>query len=328
MLGPFLAAAAAATASPPAGSPNVGTAIAEVRRFAASAGDKLWHGYGKAPFGFLLVAGDKEQLLCQAPAPDGYVADGKDAASGCSRYVRDRSKLPETLLAAMPIFGPPSTIVMGTPATTGRSSADWTRTILHEHFHQWQDSLPDFYGRAAALDLSGGDRTGMWMLNYPFPYDDRKVLAAFGAASRALGAAVDARGTRRFHKALKGYLAARAILAETAGENNWRYAEFELWKEGVARWTEIELGKRYPDPAVRASALRLEHQSRAWLDKPDLTGSGREFVYPYGTAEAMLLQACGAGWRTAHPKQLALGPLLDAAGRSCTSGRRAPAASP
>ena len=135
---------------------------------------------------------------------------------------------------------------------------------------------------------------------------------------------MDARGTRRFHKALKGYLAARAILAETAGVNNWRYAEFELWKEGVARWTEIELGKRYPDPAVRASALRLEHQSRAWLDKPDLTGSGREFVYPYGTAEAMLLQACGAGWRTAYPKQLALGPLLDAAERSCTSGRRRP----
>jgi len=308
---------AASLSATSADSPDVGAAISHVRHFASSTGEKLWRGYGSAPFGFLLVAGDKEQLLCQSPAPDGFTADGKDAASGCTRYVRPRSSLPDALLAAMPVFGPPSTIVMGTPKTTGRSDADWTRTILHEHFHQWQDSLPRFYERAAALGLSGDDHSGMWMLNYPFPYSDPKVVAAFGDASHALGLAVDARGKPGFRKAFANYLAARTKLSAAAGEKNWRYAEFELWKEGVARWTEVQLGKRYPDPAVSKSAVELEKKARAWLDKPDLAAAGREFVYPYGSAEASLLGACWPAWRREYSKLLALGPLLKEAQSHC-----------
>lgn len=301
----------------PAATADVGHTIAKVRSFARSVGDRLWRGYGEAPFGFLLVAGDKEQLLCQSPAPNGFVPAGKDRASGCTRYVRPRSKFPDTLLAAMPVFGPPSTIVMGTPQTTGRSDADWTRTILHEHFHQWQDSLPDFYERASALGLSGDDRSGMWMLNYPFPYSEPEVVAVFDAASRALGAALDARGKASFARRLAAYLDARRNLARIAGEKNWRYAEFELWKEGVARWTETQLGKSYPEKAVRESALSLETKSRAWLDNPDLPGAGREFVYPFGAGEAALLEACMPSWRRDYPKYLALGPLLQKAERTC-----------
>ena len=313
----LLAAANMAAAQPQATAPDVGESIAQVRGFAKSDGDRLWPGYGSASFEFLLVAGDKEELLCRTPPPEGFRADGVDSASGCARYVRARSGLPDTLLAAMPVFGPPSTIVMGTPRSTGRSDAEWTRTILHEHFHQWQDSLPDIFSRIQRLDLAGSNKSAMWMLNYPFPYSDPAVVSAFDTASHALGAAVDARGTPGFKRALARYLTARAKLADAAGAKNWRYTEFELWKEGVARWTEIQLGKRYPDPAVRASAVQLEQKTRAWLDKPDIAGAGREFVYPYGASEAMLLEACGPEWRREYPKQLALGPLLEAASRTC-----------
>lgn len=315
----LLASIAAFSAAPtsPASSPDVGAAITQVRSFAASDGDKLWPGYGGAPLGFLLVAGDKEELLCSASVPNGFRPDGTDPASGCARYVRARSGLPDTLLAAMPLFGPPEVIVMGTPQTTGRPVPDWTRTILHEHFHQWQGSLPQFYARVAALDLTGDDKSGMWMLNFPFPYSEPVVVSAFNDASRALGVAVDARGKPGFRTAFANYLVARAKLATSVGEKNWHYAELELWKEGVARWTEIELGKRYPDPSVRASAIQLEQKTRAWLDKPDIAGSRREFVYPYGASEAMLLEACGPGWRSDYPKELALGPMLERASRSC-----------
>jgi hypothetical protein len=312
-----LFAAAAVSAAPLQSGPDVGASIAEVRTFAKSAGDQLWPGYGSASFEFLLVAGDKEELLCRSAVPAGFKPDGTDSASGCIKYARPRSDLPDTLLAAMPIFGPPSTIVMGTPQTTGRSDADWTRTILHEHFHQWQDSFPEIFDRMRALDLAGADKTGMWMLNYPFPYSDPPVVSAFNDAAHALGAAVDARGTPEFKPALAHYLAARSKLAKAAGSKNWRYAELELWKEGVARWTEIELGKRYPDPAVRASAVQLEQKTRAWLDKPDIAAAEREFVYPFGASEAQLLEACGPAWRRDYPKQLALGPLLEAASRDC-----------
>ena len=43
-------------------------------------------------------------------------------------------------------------------------------TVLHEHFHQLQQSQPGYFQGVEALGLSGGDQTGMWMLNYPFPY--------------------------------------------------------------------------------------------------------------------------------------------------------------
>ena len=109
----------------------------------------------------------------------------------------------------------------------------------------------------------------------------------------------------------------QAVLADSVGARNRRYAELQLWKEGTARWTEIELGKRFPDPAVKASAHKLEADTRAWLDKPDIAGIGREFVYPFGASEAMLLEACGPAWRRAYPRQLALGPLLEQARRTC-----------
>lgn len=308
----------AAASGPASAAPDVGRSIADVRSFARTAGDRLWPGYGSASFEFLLVAGDKEELLCRKEVPEGFAADGTDKASGCAKYERPRSGLPDKLLAAMPIFGPPSTIVMGTPAATGRSEPDWTRTILHEHFHQWQDSFPGIFDRMRDLDLAGGDTSGMWMLDYAFPYSDPAVVAAFDRASHALGKAVDARGKPGFKRALSRYLDARSKLAAAAGAKNWRYAELELWKEGVARWTEIRLGKLYPDPEVRTSAVELERKTRDWLDHPDLAGAGREFVYPLGASEAMLLEACGPQWRRDYPKQLALGPLLEAARRRCS----------
>jgi len=288
-----------------------------IRQFVSRSGNQLWSGLGTAPFDILLVQDHEERLYCRRSLPEGFSAAGKDMVTGCPSGTRPRSGLPGSLLAAMPMFGAPSTIVMGSAAATGRSDADWTRTILHEHFHQWQDALPSFYARIAALDLSGGDQTGMWMLNFPFPYSDPATVTAFAKASRALGKALDARGTPNFRKALGRYLIERRNLAKTVGSRNWRYAEFELWKEGVARWTEIRLGKRYPDKGVRQSALNLERQTRAWLDKPDIAGSGREFVYPYGAAEAMLLESCGGGWRRKYPSSLSLGPILERAMRSC-----------
>jgi hypothetical protein len=42
---------------------------------------------------------------------------------------------------------------------------------MHEHFHQLQDSQPGLFQKIDELGLSHGDSSGMWMLNYPFPYE-------------------------------------------------------------------------------------------------------------------------------------------------------------
>jgi hypothetical protein len=316
-------AAAMASAAAPPPVIEIGPHLAQVREFSVAEGDKVWPGYGEAPFGFLLVTNKQESLLCRDIVPQGFKPAGRDKATGCARFTRPRTGLPANLLAAMPLFGLPSVIVMGTPEATGRTEANWVRTILHEHFHQWQYELPGYFDRLKALDLHGGDETGMWILNYAFPYKDPAVAAAFGLASNALADAVAARGTPQFGSAFDSYLGARQALEASAGEDHWRYMEFQLWQEGVARWTEIRLGKWYPRQDVRDSAARLEEPTLAELRAPNLPDRKRVAFYAYGAAEAMLLQACGHRWRADYPNQLSLGPLLAAARTHCAAIGRA-----
>ena len=312
-----LSLAAAQADSPGAIGAALGPTLDEVRKFAAAGGEAVWPGYGSAPFEFLLLESAGETLLCRAAIPDGFTADGSDESLGCPRYRRPRTQLSDKLLAAMPLFGPPPTIVMGTPETTGRSKASWLRTILHEHFHQWQFSVPNYFARVDSLDLKGGDETGMWTLNFAFPYQRADVIAAQSAASHALADAVAARGTGDFYPKFDAYLAKRSAFERAAGARNWRYIEFQLWQEGVARWTEIRLGKSYPDPEVAKSAATLEQRTLDALRSPDLAGQQREFVYAYGAAEAMLMDVCGPRWRDDYASALALGALLNAARATC-----------
>lgn len=298
---------------------RLGPRLAQVRRFAAQHGERLWTGYGSAPFGVLLLGKKAELLLCQHPMPPGFAPASRDEATGCLRSRRPRTELPDTLLAAMPLFGPPSTIVMGTPASTGRSLADWTRTILHEHFHQWQSELPDYFSRTDALNLKGGDESGMWMLNYPFPYDDVAIGRSYRAASLALSEALEARGRAGFRGKLDRFLLARGEFERSAGPANWRYIELQLWQEGVARWTEIELAKHHPAASVRTDARNLEAATLARLLNPDLKVQRRELAYSLGAGEAWLMEACGPAWRKHYPKHLALGPVLAASRADCAA---------
>lgn len=303
-------ALAMATSAGAQTSPDTLRLVAEAQAFARESGDAVWPGFGDAPFGILIVEADRELLACRAPAPSGFTPLGTDPATGCETFIRGRSGLSDALLAAMPIFGPPSTIVVGSPASTGRSPAGWTRTLLHEHFHQWQAALPGYYARVDALDLKGGDESGMWMLNFPFPYDDADVVVAHRAAALALVETITARGRPEFTSRLSTYLEKRAAFAAAAGEREWRYAELQLWQEGVARWTEIELGLRYPDPAVQAAARSLQQQTLGELALPDLKSAQRTFAYPFGAGEAMVLEACNPDWREGYRDTLALGALL------------------
>lgn len=285
--------------------------LAATQSLARGAGERLWRGYGSAPFGMLLVTEDAETLYCQKSPPKDLAFGGRDAATGCERWTRARGNMPDNLLAAMPVFGPDSTIVMGTPEKTG------LRTILHEHFHQWQSSRPGYYARVDALDLKGGDASGMWMLNFPFPYADPKTGNAYATASIALADALEARRKPDFLPAFDRYLAARHAFADNVGPRNWRYLDFQLWQEGGARWTEYAIAKAGGTAAARDAALAGEARTLKRHRSPDLAKQGRDLAYTYGTAEIMLADACGSRWRKAYPLAVQLGPTVEAARARC-----------
>lgn len=286
--------------------------ILEARRIAHELGDDLWPGWSQAPFGILLITENRE-YLCFHPDPgDKFESAVQDDCLDTDVYARDRVN-DRRLLATYPAFGTP-VVVIGQPKYTEAShSTRWTMTLLHEHFHQWQQSWPDYYDEVKVLDLAGDDETGMWMLNYPFPYDDPDVNEAFNVMCRHLRDAVLTPGP----KSLAAFQQSRAALQAMLGEKDYAYMSFQLWQEGVARYTEYALASRasarfrvsaefeaLPDYETFADDARQSREHLLdQLLRMSLRDSKRSAFYPVGAAEAILLDRVSPNWRSRYMKE-------------------------
>lgn len=282
--------------------------IQNARSIAELYGDQVWTGFSDAPFGILLVEEDRERLFCHQGLTDSFELTGVDPILSCPSGTRPAS-FPPNMLASFPAVDGVATIVIGTPEATEKSSDAWVLTVLHEHFHQMQFAWPDYYAGTANLGLSGGDETGMWMLDYPFPYERRETASAFRVMASSLIDALDARNTDAFYDATVAYWQAREAARQTVSDDDWRYIELQFWQEGVARWTEgavAAFSEKLSDAAGDANALITRE-----LSTLDLSKQSRSAVYPIGAGEASLLEAGGSDWRTNYwSEPFSLGPQL------------------
>src|SRR5687768_284104 len=136
--------------------------LAETFSVADSVGDRLWPGWSKAPFAVLLVTKDHEFLIRHPKPSADFTKIEFDKRLNSDVYYRKR-QFPTHWLATFPAISgsPVSTIVVGQAEyTQAKTSTPWVVILLHEHFHQLQDSQPNFYQDVNALNLSGGDQTG------------------------------------------------------------------------------------------------------------------------------------------------------------------------
>jgi hypothetical protein len=297
--------------------------LAEANSVVASLAQQIWPGWQGTPFALLLVTDSAEYLLGHPRPTSEFSGPLFDSMIGMDVRSRPHVFAP-TLLATFPAVGGVPTIVVGTAERTGKTSTDWVLTLLHEHFHQWQYSLPDYYRRTEDLDLASGDSSGMWMLNYPFPYDSRPVQAAARNLARALSQALDI-GLRQRGPAIQAVIHARAALAQHLTAAEARYLEFQLWQEGVARFVEYraaELAARSYRPRNAYKSLR-DYTSyadvsrrnrialRRELDQLDLGNTRRISFYSLGAAYALLLDSSQPGWKqTYESTPFVLTPLL------------------
>src|SRR5690606_32251335 len=150
-----------------------------------------------------------------------------------------------------------------------------------------------------------------WMLNYPFPYKDENFNAALSRATHELHEAITQHDTSS-QEHVSVYLKARQELEASVPANDWKYLELQLWAEGVARWTEIEIAMRSSDHKVAESGDSLKQRTISSLLALDATKSGREIAYPYGAGEAMLLDRCNPTWRQDYSAVMSLGALVKA----------------
>jgi hypothetical protein len=280
--------------------------LAEAFRLAGAIGDSIWKGWSAVPFSVVLVTPDAEFFVGHPHPPSDTRPLGRDALLGARVAVRPRT-FAENFLATFPIEGV-STIVAGRPEKTGaRSPTDWVVLLLHEHFHQLQDSQPGFFARVVELGLARGDTTGMWMLNFPFPYDAPATSGAYSAAARALRLALSG-GDRA------AYIDARRRLRSSVGEDDRKYLDFQIWKEGVARYTQIRVAEwaathGRPAPAFAALPGSVGYGSvreavsegvERELDTLTLSESRRIVFYALGAGEALLLDRTRPCWRETY----------------------------
>jgi hypothetical protein len=284
------------------------TRLAEARRLIAAVGDSVWPGWSESPSAVLLVTAEREYLLWH-PSPSGdFTRAGHDSLLASDVYTRPR-QFPPTLLATFPAVGGVPTIVVGTAEQTGKRSTSWILAIAHEHFHQWQTSRPDYYARVAALDLAKGDSTGMWMLNHPFPYASPVVRKEFDALARDLRAALrDTIATNHQRHAMI-IASARRRLGASLDEPDRRYLDFQLWQEGIARYTEYRVARLAatsysPTEAFRALPDAEQFDSAAGRMLREITETERVSLdaqrvafYPLGAALGLWLDRDDPAWR-------------------------------
>jgi hypothetical protein len=284
--------------------PEDAVRVREFYRLSQQIQDEIWPRWSQVPSPILLVTPDLEFLSHYSAPPKEFVKIDNNF------YVRPR-QFPANFLATFPAFGPPSVIVVGEPAnTTRKTSTPWLFTLLHEHFHQLQDSQPGFYDAIGKLGLSHGDTTGMWMLTYPFPYEDPAVSRSFSELRDLLLAAVTEPAPALFAKKAAEYVEARKKFFAQLTADDHKYFSFELWKEGIARYTEVKAAEdatQYrPSPEYAALAdyesfadyaARARQNTLDELKKADLAKWKREVVYSFGAAEGLLLDRISRGWR-------------------------------
>lgn len=291
--------------------------LAEAFSLADAVSEKVWPGWSKAPFPVILVTKDYEFLIRHPKPSDDFVSLGEDKLLGSEVFYRKRQFSP-SFLATFPAVGGISTIVVGQAENTAaKTSTSWVVTLLHEHFHQFQESGKDYFDEVNALGLSGGDQTGMWMLNYKFPYEREDVGKAFARMTTLLLRFLGEKDQARIERTAKEYAEARRALKSTISADEFRYFEFQMWKEGIARYTEnrvAELAAKEYKPSAAFQALpdftsfeEVAKQRRELIRKELREGKIGEYrrvlFYPIGGAEGFMLDRIRPGWQDEYLKR-------------------------
>ncbi len=287
------------------------TRLAEAFRIRERLGNRVWSNWDQAPFAVLLITPEYEFLIRHPKPTADFALVGNDPVLNSNVYFRKRTQ-PIHFLATFPAVGGVPTIVIGQAENTDRkTSTPWVVTVLHEHFHQLQMSQPSYFSEVDSLNLSHGDQSGMWMLNFAFPYQNDQVAKQFSNLSNLLAQALQSKTKKEFSAQLATYLEARKAFQSLLSPDDYKYFSFQLWQEGIARYTEFRItdlaAKKYQPskefralkdytPFTEVAASILNQQVLEKLATLQLSKSERNVFYPFGAAEGLLLDRANPKW--------------------------------
>lgn len=307
----WLAAACLAQAGVPQLPKNDAIRVREFYRVASDIQDKVWPGWSGVPTPLIVITSETEFLTHDSKREPEFEPAGE------GWFARPR-KFPTNLQATFPLFGPPPVIAIGVAENTAsKTSTPWIFTVMHEHFHQLQWAQPGYIEAVNGLGLSHGDQSGMWMLNYPFPYEKPELVRAFSDLRDLLLRTLNEPDGPSFQKLSNEYLDARKKFFAQLSADDHKYLSFQLWQEGMARYTELKSAEEAAhEPASReyaalpdfesfsAYGARVRSNTLNELKQVDLATWKRTVVYSYGAAEGLLLDRILPHWKDEYFRQM------------------------
>lgn len=288
--------------------------LAEAFKLRDKISNRVWKNWDKTPFAVILVTPEYEFLIRHPNPSEDFTVIGYDSLLKSNIYFRKR-QYPTNFLATFPAVNGLSTVVIGQAENTyKKTSTPWVVTVLHEHFHQLQDGQPNIYKDIEALNLTRGDTTGMWMLNFAFPYEKPEVKEHFALLTKLLSEALQTTDKTEFSAKVSAYLKARQELQQMISPDDYKYLSLQLWKEGIARYTEIRVANLAAEkykPSKEFRALKdfttFETVAKQTMDGTlkELTAykienEKRELFYSFGASEGFLLDRTNPEWQSRY----------------------------
>lgn len=271
-------------------------------------GEAIWTGINRIPFTVMLVT-DSVEFLINHPLPSSDFALLEwDSLLKTKIYYRPR-EFDQHILATFPAVNSKDCVVVGTPENANKNSAEWIIILLHEHFHQYEYAYPDYYKAVNGLGLTNSSQSS-WMLDYPFPYDSSAINQQFKKYMKSLSKALTSIGTAQFASAFEEYKLERKRAQELLKASDYRYFSFQIWQEGIARYTEYKFLESLIDYSPFQETLQLADFSSFSTMKNDfyksqihnletfsLMQNRRLCFYSIGFAEGLLLDYLNPDWR-------------------------------
>ncbi|MBL4616071.1 MAG: hypothetical protein JKY46_00105 [Robiginitomaculum sp.] len=283
--------------------------MGEARKVLSAYGGQLWPGFFGKDFPIVIVDHKHDKFYCARKLPVGFTLFSIDADTNCRIDIREAGQFSTNIQATLPFAGAGPVAVIGAYGIIESNSTSWIATLLHENFHQYQMNWSGYYSGLTALDLAGDDDSGMWALNYPFAYDDQQVVAIIRSNSLDLVAILTEPDKNIRKKLALQYAAKRAGRLSTLTAADRRYMEFQLWQEGMARYTELALAEFAAsgthtslgvDHDFAALAANLRTRILQTLIEGKISQHQRVYFYSLGAAEALVLDEIDQSWRESY----------------------------
>lgn len=221
-------------------------------------------------------------------------------------YIRKR-RFPPSLRATFPAVNGVDCIVAGDPENTNKSAEDWIIMLLHEHFHLYQGSNPQYKENISVLAKKIANNSENWMLDYDFPYTDTTTNKLFKKYLSSIYDTYCCLHKGNINREVDRVATIQDEVQRYLTPDDYSYFQFQIWQEGIATYTEYKylyaldhVSKYFKDNFALDFTLKSEDLLKAYTNgllKNDLQKDKRNLFYSIGLLKGIIEDKTNPDWK-------------------------------